>query len=57
MSTAPRPPMPRDPELDELGDYIAQIERRLHLAIFYARVTLAFAGIIALVTIFLLDAP
>ncbi len=54
---APRPPLPRDPEADELGDYIAQLERQRDGAIFYARVTGAFAGIIALVTIFLLDAP
>jgi hypothetical protein len=57
MMRAPRPPLPRDPEADELGDYIAQLERQRDGAIFYARVTGAFAGIIALVTIFLLDAP
>jgi hypothetical protein len=51
----PCDPTPRDPEADALGDYIARLERQRDRAIFYARVTGAFAGFV--LTIFLLDAP
>ena len=52
-----RPPMPDDPGTEVLSDYVADLERQRDRAMLFARVTGAIAGVIAVLTILLLDTP
>jgi hypothetical protein len=51
------PPMPDGPGTDVLSDYVADLERQRDRAMLFARVTGAIAGVIAVLTILLLDTP